>query len=241
MEELVPARALAIIAHPDDVEYYCGGTLAKWINRGCKVSYVVASSGDKGSHDPEEDIEQLIRTRESEQTVSAKILGVEDVAFLRYPDSELNFVDLNKLRGEFVRHIRRTQAEVVLTHDPYVRLAKQHPDHRLVGQFTVDACFPISAVVQCYREQIIKEGLKVCQPDYLLLFGTDQPNYWTDITETLELKIQSLQAHNSQQSAFHGGIESRLRWRAKNIGEGHGLQAAEEFLSVRTGPTLPNS
>lgn len=241
MNELSPSHALAIVAHPDDVEYFCGGTLAKWIKKGCKVSYVVTSSGDKGSHNLQDDLEQLVKVRENEQTASARILGVEDVFFLRYADAELSFVDLNKLRGEFVRHIRRTQAEVVLTHDPQVRLTKQHPDHRLVGQLTMDSCFPISSIVQCYKEQIIAEGLKTCQPEYLLLFGTDQANYWTDITETLEQKIKSLQAHNSQQEAFHGGMENRLRWRAKNIGEAHGLQAAEEFLCVRTGPTLPNS
>lgn len=240
MDELNPKRALVIVAHPDDVEYFCGGTLAKWILNGCKVTYVITSSGDKGSDDPKEDNNKLRIIRENEQVASAKIIGVEDVVFLGYMDSELSFADPKKLRGEFVRQIRRTQAEVVLTHDPLVRLVKQHPDHRFVGQITMDACFPISSVGQCYKEQILVDGLTICQPDYLLLFGTDLANYWENIEETLEIKIKSLQEHTSQQNAFHGGIENRLRWKAKSIGQSKGINAAEEFLLVRTGPTLPS-
>ncbi len=241
MEELTPARALAIVAHPDDIEYFCGGTLAKWISKGCQVSYVVTTSGDKGSSNPQEDIQRLIITREDEQRASASVLGVQTVTFLRYPDSELSFVNLKELRGEYVRYIRKTQAEVVLTHDPYVRLLKQHPDHRLVGQLVIDASYPLSTISQCYREQIVDEGLSTCQPDYLLLFGTDLPNYCTDISKTLEIKIKALQEHRSQEGAFHGGIEKRLRWKAESIGKSHGISAAEEFLIVRTGPSLPDS
>lgn len=241
MINLSPKRAVAIVAHPDDIEYFCGGTLAKWIKNKCVVSYIVVSSGDKGSNDPHTDIEMLTKTREGEQSLSAEILGVNNVTFLRYPDGELSFVNHQTLRGEFVRHIRRTQAEVVLTHDPLVRLSKQHPDHRLVGQLTMDACFPISSVAQCNREQIIKEGLDVCQPDYLLMFGTDIPNHWENIEDTIDLKVRSLKAHVSQQAAFHGGIEERLRWKARKIGQVRGMSAAEEFLLVRTGPTLPEN
>jgi LmbE family N-acetylglucosaminyl deacetylase len=241
MLDFIPKRVLVIVAHPDDVEYFCGGTLALWVEQGCEVSYVVTSSGDKGSNDPYAETSKIIEIREEEQRASANILGVKSVVFLRYADSELNFVDLKKLRGEYVRHIRISQAQVVITHDPNVRLLKQHPDHRIVGQLTMDACFPIAAVGQCYKEQIIDEGLKVVQPEYILLLGTDQPNYWVDISASIDLKVKALQAHQSQESAFHGGIEARLRWKAGNIGKSHGVSAAEEYLIVRTGPTLPDT
>jgi LmbE family N-acetylglucosaminyl deacetylase len=239
--DIIPARALAIVAHPDDIEYFCGGTLAYWIKNGCHVSYLVASSGEKGSNSLSEDLDQLLKTRENEQLASAKVLGVENITFLRLPDSELSFTDHNCLRGEFVRAIRKMQAEVVLTHDPLVRTTRQHPDHRIVGQLTIDACFPISSIVQCYKEQIIEEGLQPCQPSFVFLFGTDQANYWVDISDTIDQKVHSLQMHTSQESAFPGGIEKRLRWKAKNIGSAHNILAAEEFLLIKVGATLPDT
>jgi len=240
-ENILPQRALVIVAHPDDVEYYCGGTLAGWICNGCEVTYLVTSSGEKGSHDLSIDAKALSSLREEEQRDSAMALGVKGVVFLRLPDSELSFVNPDSLRGEFVRYIRSTRADVVLTHDPLTRLTRQHPDHRFVGQLAIDAAFPLSAVPQCYKEQIVDEGLMPHQPAYVLLFGTDQPNYWVDIGPTLEAKIDALSKHRSQVSAFDGGISDRLRWKAQMIGQRARLRAAEEFLIVRVGPTLPTS
>jgi LmbE family N-acetylglucosaminyl deacetylase len=237
--DLTPSRVLVIVAHPDDVEYFCGGLIAGWIEAGATVAFVVVTSGDKGSDNATADITRLVETREQEQRASARVLGVEDVTFLRHPDSELSFVDYNQLRGELVRHIRRTQAEVVVTHDPFVRRVKQHFDHRVVGQLALDAAYPIASVAQCYSEQIIEEGLSPWQPSDILLFGTDQPNYAIDITATLDRKIAALQEHRSQEYIFTGGIIDRLRWKAKMIGQAHGLSAAEEFMRVRLGPSLP--
>lgn len=239
IDTLTPKRVLAIVAHPDDIEYYCGGTIGKWVQNGATVSFVVTTSGDKGSQDIDADIDRLIETREQEQRDSGYTLGVEDVTFLRYPDSELSFVDQKVLRGEFVRHIRRTQPEVVLTHDPFVRFKRQHADHRMVGQLVLDAAYPISTIAQCYREQVVEEGLSPWQPNHILLFGTDQPNYVADIAATLDTKVKALLTHQSQQSAFAGGMVERLRWRAQTIAAPHRLSAAEEFLYVQLGAALP--
>jgi LmbE family N-acetylglucosaminyl deacetylase len=241
VDEVTPNRALAIVAHPDDVEYFCAGTLGKWVQNGCTVSYVIASSGEKGGNDVDKNISQIIRVREQEQRSSACVLGVHDLVFLRCPDSELSFVNLKDLRGEFVRHIRRTRAEIILTHDPFVRLKRQHSDHRIVGQLALDASFPIAAIAQCYSEQILEEGLEIWQPNYVFLFGTDEPNHAVDISATLELKIKALQQHCSQQNAFAGGFEKRLLWKAQTIGQAYGLGAAEEFLRVKVGATMPPS
>ncbi|HRV93969.1 MAG TPA: PIG-L family deacetylase [Anaerolineae bacterium] len=241
IDTLTPQRALAIVAHPDDIEYYCGGTISRWVQNGATVSFVVTTSGDKGSQDINADIDDLIRVREQEQRDSGRTLGVEDITFLRYPDSELSFVDHKALRGEFVRHIRRTRPEVILTHDPFVRFKRQHADHRIVGQLALDAAFPISTIAQCYRDQIVAEGLSPWQPGDALLFGTDQPTYISDIAATIEVKVKALLAHQSQQSAFAGGMGERLHWRARTIAEPHGLVAAEEFLHVQLGVSLPES
>lgn len=241
IDTLSPQRALAIVAHPDDIEYYCGGTLSKWVRSGATVSFVVTTSGDKGSNNLDEDIGRLINIREQEQRDSGRLLGVEDITFLRYPDSELSFVDQKALRGEYVRHIRRTRPQVIFTHDPFVRFKRQHADHRVVGQLALDAAYPISTIVQCYREQVVLEGLSPWQPDAALLFGTDQPTYISDISTTVALKINALLAHQSQQSAFAGGMAERLRWRAETIGSPHSLIAAEEFLYVQLGVTLPEA
>lgn len=241
MTDIQPTRALVIAAHPDDAEYFCGGTVGKWIKNGCIVSYVITSSGDKGSNDVHEDAENIIKIREMEQKASAYILGVQNIIFLRYPDSELSFADQNNLREEFVRYIRMFKPEVILSHDPFVRFSRQHPDHRVVGQLTIDASFPISSMAQCYKSQILEEGLSTHQPVYLLLFGTDQANYWVDINDTLDLKVKSLQEHRSQENAFAGGIEKRLHWKAHEIGKSRNLNAAEEFLLVKVGATMPES
>lgn len=238
--KILPHKALAIVAHPDDIEYFCGGLLALWRSNGCEISYLITSSGEKGTNNINEDLQKLQSVRELEQRLSAEIIGVSDITFLHYPDSELSFVDLKQLRGEFVKHIRRVQPDVVLTHDPFVRTLRQHPDHRIVGQLVLDSCFPISSIMQCYKEQITEEGLSTCQPEYVLMFGTDSANYYVNIESTIDIKINSLQQHNSQEDAFKGGIEKRIRWKARRIGESQGYPYAEEFLVVKTGASLPD-
>ncbi|MBE3141793.1 MAG: PIG-L family deacetylase [Thermoplasmata archaeon] len=235
--ELKPRCALIIVAHPDDVEYYCGGTVAKWVSNGCQVSLVVASSGDKGTHDLEANKSEIIFTRESEQRASAFVLGISDVQFLRHPDAELKQVP--GLFEQIVFHIRRVKPEVILTHDPMVRLTRQHPDHRAVGQLVIDASFPISVMENCFPSQITQQGVEPWQPDWLLMFGSDIPNYYTDISNTINVKINALKAHSSQESAFPGGMEERLQWRASSIGKKYNIQFAEEFLQVRVGSTYP--
>ncbi len=239
MKELIPSSAIAIVAHPDDLEYFCGGTIAKWTSFGCDVSLVVSSSGEKGAKDICYDYQEIIKQREDEQVSGASKLGVKNIVFLHYPDSELGFVDQYKLRGEYVRQIRKTRPEVVLTHDPFVKYLRQHPDHRTVGNLVLDASFPISTVINCYSEQIVDEGLETWQPQYVLLFGTDSANYWVDIELSLENKIMALEQHQSQRESFAGGVRERIVWKASKIGEKHSLKAAEEYILLRSGSALP--
>jgi len=102
-------RALCIVAHPDDIEFYCAGTVLKLTRRGVTVAFLLATSGDKGTSDPAVSSAALAKTREAEQVAAARALGVEEVEFLRHPDAEL--VESLALRGQFVAAIRRARAE----------------------------------------------------------------------------------------------------------------------------------
>lgn len=233
MNDLYPTSALVVVAHPDDVEYYCGGTILRWVEKGCRISLIVASSGDKGIHIVNSDKEKLINLREAEQKESGKILGISDICFLRLPDAELR--QATELYEKIVYHIRHAKPEVIVTHDPMVRLTRQHPDHRAVGQYVLDASFPISVMENCFPSHITDLGVSPWQADWLLMFGTDIPNYYSDITGYLEKKIHALYAHASQHSAFQGGVHERLQWRAEVIGNKYNVMHAEEFLRIRVG------
>jgi LmbE family N-acetylglucosaminyl deacetylase len=199
---------------------------------GCSLNLVVTTSGDKGSGVLENEPGRLASIRESEQLASAQVVGIQETVFLHYPDSELSFVDKKELRGEFTRQVRRFQPQVVLTHDPDVRLKRVHSDHRVVGEITRDVCFPISEICNCYPEQITVEGLKCCQPEKILFFDTDLPTCYLDIGEQMPTKVAALQKHLSQEYVFKDGPENHLRKRAADIGQKYGLPAAEEFLLV---------
>src|SRR5260370_25320466 len=132
-------RALCVVAHPDDIELYCGGTVWKMTARGVIVDFVVATSGDKGTRDVSKSRAKVARLREREQEAAAYVMGVKRVSFLRHPDAEL--VEDLELREEFVREIRATKPEVLLTFDPNVG-DRYHPDHRAVGRAALAAAWP---------------------------------------------------------------------------------------------------
>src|SRR5229473_5215471 len=132
-------RALCIVAHPDDIEFYCGGTVLKMTSRGVMVDFVLATSGDKGARDVSKSRAKVARIREREQELAADVVGVKRVAFLRHPDAEL--VESLELREEFVREIRTSKPDVILTFDPNVPY-RFHPDHRAGGRVALDAAWP---------------------------------------------------------------------------------------------------
>jgi LmbE family N-acetylglucosaminyl deacetylase len=129
-------RVLVIMAHPDDAEFTCSGTLAKWIKAGRQAHYVVCTSGDKGTKDPDMTPHHLAAIREEEQLAAARVLGVETVTFLRHKDGELEAS--KEFRAEIAMLIRRYKPDIVITHDAW-RPYLLHPDHRVVGLTTCDA------------------------------------------------------------------------------------------------------
>src|SRR5260370_12683195 len=132
-------RALCIVAHPDDIEFYCGGTVLKMTGRGVLVDFVLATSGDKGARDASKSRAKVARTREREQEAAAYVMGVKRVAFLRHPDAEL--VEDLDLREDVVREIRTSKPDALITFAPNVPY-RYHPDHRVVGRVALDAAYP---------------------------------------------------------------------------------------------------
>jgi LmbE family N-acetylglucosaminyl deacetylase len=188
----VPARALAIGAHPDDIEFGCGATLAKWAEAGCVVNHLVCTDGSKGTWDPQADLAELVALRQVEQRAAAKALGATgEVVFLGWPDGELE--SGLRQRWQVAFWIRRLQPDVVLGHDPWKRY-RLHPDHRHAGFLTVDGLVA-ARDPHFFPEQAIGHH----RPDELLLFEADEPDHVEVVDEHhVVRKLEALESHRSQ-------------------------------------------
>jgi LmbE family N-acetylglucosaminyl deacetylase len=228
IETMPVEKVLVIVAHPDDIESWCAGTVCRFTNAGRQVAYVLCTSGDKGTSDPAQTPQRVAARRESEQVEAARMLGVEMVTFLRWPDSEVE--PTLALRRELVRQIRRHQPDLVITHDPAPPY-RLHPDHRAVGRATLDALFPCARDPLTFAEQITREGLQAHTVPQVWLFATEVPDIWVDIAMTLSHKIAARLAHVSQ---YTDPQELERNWyrRAREVGAAVGLQAAESFKLV---------
>jgi LmbE family N-acetylglucosaminyl deacetylase len=187
-----PASALAIGAHPDDIEFGCGGTLAKWAAAGCVVNHLVCTDGSKGTWDPDQDLADLVAQRQAEQREAAKALGATgEVVFLGWPDGEL--ASGIRERWQVAYWIRRLRPAVVLAHDPWKRY-RLHPDHRHAGFLAVDGVVA-ARDPHFFPEQQIAHH----RPEALLLFEADEPNHLEQLDATdVARKLAALEAHRSQ-------------------------------------------
>ncbi|HEV8613281.1 MAG TPA: PIG-L deacetylase family protein [Gemmatimonadales bacterium] len=215
---------LAIQAHPDDVDFSSGGTVALFAKQGHEVHYLSATSGNKGTHDRDMPPARLGEIRECEQREAAKRLGVVACHFLRHNDGELE-VTLS-LRREICRVIREVRAYTIMTFDPW-RPYQLHPDHRAIGLTALDAV--IAARDHLFFPEQLTEGLDIARVHEVYLFGAAEPDTWVDISETIEIKIQAALAHVSQIRDDHERRAERQRARAREIGEPQGLAYAESF------------
>jgi LmbE family N-acetylglucosaminyl deacetylase len=225
-----PAQVMVVSAHPDDSEFAVAGTVVRWIGEGKEVVYVICTSGDKGTSDLNIKPEDLIKTREEEQSAAAHLLGVREVVFLRHPDQGLE--DTAAFRKEIVRQIRIYQPEIVATSDPHRRYI-WHRDHRISGRVTLDAVFPYARDYLAYPD-LIEEGLYPHKVKEVLCWGTEDVNYRSDITETFPMKLAALQCHKSQVGHIPPAeLEKRLRDRHQSLAEGEDFQLAEAFHRVK--------
>ncbi len=225
-------RVLLVAAHPDDPEFSSAGTVARWVRSGIEVVFVLATSGDKGTADRAMTNERLSSQREDEQRAAAARLGVTEVVFLRFGDGEL--MPNLELRGAVTEMIRRYRPYAVMTHDPltlfYNNEFINHPDHRAIGQATVDAIYPTARDPLQFPEHI-RAGLEPHKVKEIYLWGTDQPNVMVDITATIEDKIEALKLHVSQVGQATE-LADRIRQRASQIAEPHGIQYGEAFRRI---------
>ncbi|MGB9806484.1 MAG: PIG-L deacetylase family protein [Thermoproteota archaeon] len=188
-------RVLVIQAHPDDAEYFIGGTIAKMVTEGCVVSYVTITDGSKGTFDINADPKTLSEIRKREQRAAASVLGISELFFLDYPDGDL-YPSL-ELREELIKIIRTTKPNIVMTLDAWLPY-EAHPDHRVAGLMASEATV-FAGMPNFCKEQVLS-GLKPHMPEKILLFATDRPNVFIDITKFLEKKVEAIMKHESQLS-----------------------------------------
>ena len=194
-DQPIPSSVLAIGAHPDDIEFECGASLAKWGDAGAAIHFLVCTDGSKGTWDVDADTDALIARREAEQAVAARrIHAGASVHFLRAVDGELT--NTVERRGQVARVIRETCPDIVLGHDPWRRW-RMHPDHRAAGFLTVDAV--VAARDPHYHREHMAEGLAHHRPTALLLFECEEPDHVEAIERRhLDAKVDALLAHESQ-------------------------------------------
>lgn len=225
------ASIMAIAAHPDDIESWCAGTLARAIDAGAAVRLLLATSGDKGSSDPADTAMAVAARREAESRRAAECLGIAELVFLRHPDGDLE--ETKDLRGEMVRWIRTWRPATVFTFDPehpdppYI----SHRDHRIVGRAALDAIYPAARDPLSFPEQL-REGLQPHKVADVWLFASTAADRYVDIAPSFPRKLAARLAHESQ-TADPATLRESWRARAARIGAPAGLELAEAFTILR--------
>lgn len=230
-EPPTPQHVLSIHAHPDDQEFTVAGTLAKWACAGSEIVTVCITSGDAGSNektDPDMAKHKLALIREEEQRSACRVLGIQHVEFLHYPDGTLQ--PTLELRRDFTRVIRKHKPDVVVCGDPTVRFYgnhyMNHPDHRVAADVALDAVFP-SAGTRFIFPELLTEGYEPHEVKKVFVHGSEKGETYIDISSTLETKIAALKEHKSQLGDWNPS-EMMHEW-AKDEGKERGLEAAEAF------------
>ena len=222
------STVLVVTPHPDDAESGAGGTIAKFAKEGRNVILVVCTDGRHGTSDRSVSPEELAKTREKEQIEAGKVLGVSEVVFLRYPDQTLD--DTPEFREKIVRLIRKHKPYTVLAIDPnrkYIR----HRDHVNCGRVTLDAIFPYARDYLAYPEHA-EEGLEPHKVREVLIWGSEEPDTFLDITDTFDIKRDALYKHASQVGEPTEERERRSRERFGEFGKKIGTELAEAFKRV---------
>jgi LmbE family N-acetylglucosaminyl deacetylase len=224
---------MVIMAHPDDPEFFSGGTIATWCAAGTEVTYLILTNGNKGSDDPALTPEKLAALRQEEQQAAAAVLGVNRVIFFDEIDGELQ-PTLN-LRQRVVAEIRRYQPEAIITLDPtryfYQGLSINHADHRAAGEVTLDAVFP-AAGNRMYHPELLAEGLEPHPVKVVYLAGCLQPNRWVDISPVFDTKLQAIRCHTSQIKDWEATLK-RITERNRAV-DSYGREVLHEEFHVIT-------
>jgi LmbE family N-acetylglucosaminyl deacetylase len=228
----VPESAMAVVAHPDDIEFSCVGTLARWGRAGARICYVLCTSGDVGIAEPGMTKARAAEIREEESRAAAAIAGVTDVVFVREPDGML--MPTLDLRKKLVREMRRFKPEVLITGDPTIVWSGEdyinHPDHRAAAQAAVDAAFPACGQPNLF-EELAEEGLQAhkIRKVYVTVWS-NHADLFVNIDETIDIKIAALRAHKSQMGEWDPS-DSVKEW-ASSTARGKEMSFAEGYRVV---------
>ena len=194
-----PQKILVILAHPDDPEFFCGASLARWARMGHEIHYFLLTCGDKGGDDNLSSAE-LCTIRHLEQQNAASIIGVRSIKFLDLEDGYLT--PTLELRQEIVRAIRQFKPDILVTCDPTLLYNHfgtiNHPDHRAAGQAVLDAVFPAAGNIHFFPNLFKDEGLAPHTPTEVWISLASQPTLTLDVTDMWEIKILALKEHKSQ-------------------------------------------
>lgn len=207
----VPERILVITAHPDDVDFGAGGSVAAWTSAGSEVTYCIITDGDAGGFDEAVSRDRIPAIRRAEQTAAAAVLGVTDLVFLGYPDGRLE--PSLGLRRDLAGVIRRVRPGRVVCQSPqrnYERIFASHPDHLAAGEAALCAVYPDARNPFAFPE-LVEEGLGRHVVSEVWMMGGPDPNAWVDVTATFDKKVAALRAHVSQETDRGGQLEERMR------------------------------
>jgi len=229
-------RILVVTAHPDDVDFGSGGSVACWTDAGIEVSYCICTSGEAGGFDWSVPRAPMVEIREAEQRAAGKVVGVSDITFLHHPDGRL--ASTFDLRRDISRVIRRVRPQRVVGPTPernFQRVYASHPDHLAAGEATLAAVYPDARNPFAHPE-LLDEGLEPWAVDEMYLATANSPDVCVDITDTFERKLDALRCHASQMTDLDG-LDARIRsWNAANAALG-GLpegRLAESYLRIDT-------
>ena len=228
-------RGMVIMAHPDDAEWGCSGTVAKWCAEGWEVIYVLCTDGSKGSSDPEMTSEKLVKIREKEQRDAGKVLGLKDVVFLGYPDSYLE--PTLELRRDIAREIRRYKPDVVIVGSPSRGLGSSsyldHPDHSAAGEAALSAIFP-SARDRLTFPELLEEGLEPHKVREIWVSGGGEgSDQYVDVEAYIDTAVKALKAHKTQVDQENAG--DWFRQGRISTGKRVGMAYAEGFKRISLG------
>ena len=222
---------MVITAHPDDSEFTVAGTVARWVQEGQHVIYVICTDGSRGSNEPDMPPEKIAPIRREEQLAAARVLGVQTVILLNHEDGTLQ--PTLELRRELTALIRSYRPDIVACTDPTRYFNRNvyvnHPDHRAAGEAALYAVFPSACTRFIFRE-LLDEGLEPHKVSEIYLSGTLEPDTFVDISETIELKIRALQCHRSQLPPET--VDERIRGWAAEMGRKYGVAFAEEYRRI---------
>ena len=223
-------KVLVVTAHPDDSEFGAGGTIAKLAKEGKQVSYCVVTNGNKGTGDRSMTPERLAQIRAEEQRNAARVLGVETVDFLGFPDCEVE--DTRDTRMAITAAIRRHRPDLLICQNPHRtrNLGASHRDHRTVAGIAIDCVYPLARDHMAFPE-LLAQGLEPHKVKEVHMMWWESPEVVVDITDTIDLKVKALACHASQFKDF-AAVEKRVRDRGAELGQPRGFAYAEAFEPI---------